>query len=57
MIQENALEQRKKHGLEFNPELVLIALRTMAPQGRDILKLFQFGLDNRNFSIFSFTYK
>ena len=35
--------KEKKHGLEFNPELVL--------------KLFQFGLDNRNFSIFSFTYK
>ena len=50
-------KEKKKHGLEFNPELVLIALRTMALQGRDIFKLFQFGLDNRNFSIFSFTYK
>ena len=50
-------KEKKKHGLEFNPELVLIALRTMALQGRDIFKLFQFGLDDRNFSIFSFSYK
>ena len=49
--------KEKKNGLEFNPELVLIALRTMALQWRDIFKLFQFGLDDRNFSIFSFTYK